>query len=347
MYSFRNDYSEGACPEVMDALLSTNRMQSCGYGLDGYCEKARNVIRQLIHNESAGVHFLVGGTQANLTVISAMLKPYEAVISVKGGHINTHETGSIEAIGHKILIAEDIDGKILAESIEKVVEVHEDEHMVKPAMVYISNATEVGTIYTEDELMKIREVCDRCNLLLFMDGARLGSALSAGGNDLTLSRIAELCDVFYIGGTKNGALFGEAVVICNQVLDKDFRYVMKQKGGMLAKGRLLGIQFEILLRDNLYFDIARHANKMAQKMQDKMKSLGVSFVVDSPTNQIFPILDNGLIEQLQKKYEFQVWEKIDHNLTAMRFVTSWATPEAVVDEFIRDFEICMKGGSLG
>lgn len=346
MYSFRNDYSEGACHEVMEALIATNDKQSCGYGLDDYCEKARNTIRKLIHCEGAGVHFLVGGTQANLTVISAMLKPYEAVISVQGGHINTHETGSIEAVGHKILIADDVDGKIVAESIEKVVLAHEDEHMVKPAMVYISNATEVGTIYTEKELKKIHEICHKYNLLLFMDGARLGSALSAESNDLTLARIAELCDVFYIGGTKNGALFGEAVVICNKALDEDFRYMIKQKGGMLAKGRLLGIQFDTLLEGNLYFNLAKHANKMAQKMQDKMKMLGIRFVVESPTNQIFPILDNQLIQQLQKKYEFQVWEKVDQTSTAMRFVTSWATPEQVVEEFIQDFEKCMKGESV-
>ncbi|MEG0506486.1 MAG: low specificity L-threonine aldolase [Longicatena sp.] len=338
MISFCNDYSEGACDEILVALQESNRVQSIGYGEDEYCLKAKEAIYKELDNKKVDIHFLVGGTQANLTIISAALRPYEAVIAVDSGHINVHETGAIEASGHKVVIAKGCKGKISVEGIREVVQLHNDEHMVKPAMVYISNATEIGTIYHKDELIAISKVCKELGLFLFMDGARMGAALSASDNDLSFADVAKYCDVFYIGGTKNGALFGECVVIVNEKLKKDFRYMIKQRGGMLAKGRLLGIQFLTLFEKNLYLSIASHANKMAQEMQSAMISEGTKFFVETTTNQIFPILPNTIIKKLEEKYAFQVWEKIDDTHTAMRFVTSWATREEDVHNFISDFK---------
>lgn len=337
MYSFNNDYSEGACPEIMDKMLESNRTQSVGYGLDDTCEQAKIAIKKHLKTETCDIHFLVGGTQANLTVIASMLRPFEAVIAVDSGHINVHETGSIEATGHKVVIASGSNGKISVAGIQDVVMQHSDEHMVKPKMVYISNATELGTIYTLQELKDIHDVCEELNLYLFLDGARLPMALCAKDNDMSLVDIASLCDVFYLGGTKCGALFGEAVVILNDYLKPDFRYMIKQRGGMLAKGRLLGIQFLTLFEQDLYFSYAKHANEMAQRMQDAMKKVGIKFVVESQTNQIFPILSNEVIQKLKQSYLFQEWGKVDEHHTAMRFVTSWATPNEAVTQFIADF----------
>lgn len=334
MYSFNNDYSEGACPEVLEALIQTNNVQSIGYGLDAYSDAAKEKIKDKIQRADCDVHFLVGGTQANLTVIGSILRPYEAVMAVDSGHINVHETGSIEATGHKVVVCEGVDGKLTPKGIQKAVEYHCDEHMVKPKLVYISNATEIGTIYSKQELKELREVCDRYDLYLFMDGARLPMALTAQGNDVTLPDLAAYCDVFYLGGTKCGALFGEAVVILRDELKKDFRFMMKQRGGMLAKGRLLGVQFSALMESDVYFAYARHANAMAQKLQKGMKELGISFLIDSPTNQIFPILEDTMLPNLQEHTMFQVWEKVDATHTAIRLVTSWATPEKEVDSFL-------------
>ncbi|MEF9961766.1 MAG: low specificity L-threonine aldolase [Erysipelotrichaceae bacterium] len=342
MYSFKNDYSEGACPQIMEALNQTNMKQSDGYGLDEDCEAARDIIKRVISREDVDVHFFVGGTQANQTIIASILRPYEAVIACASGHINVHETGAIEATGHKVLVAPAHNGKLLPEDVEAIVKQHNDEHMVKPAMIYISNATEIGTIYTLKELVALRSVCNQYDLSFFMDGARLGAALTASDNDLSLSQIAQIVDVFYIGGTKNGALFGEACVIVKEQLKKEFRYNIKQRGGMLAKGRLLGLQFYTLLKDDTFFDCAKHANACAQKMQAGLKKLGVSFFVETTTNQIFPILKIETIRELVKKYQFQDWEKMDATHYAMRFVTSWATPMSVVDEFLLDCEKILK-----
>lgn len=338
MYSFRNDYSEGAHPLILNAMNDENLNQKIGYGLDEVCEQAKAMIREQCHAPNADVHFLVGGTQANLTVISAALRPYEAVIACESGHINVHETGSIEACGHKVCTAYAKDGKLTADMIRKIVAFHTDEHMVKPKMAYISNATELGTIYYKEELIELHQVCKELGLILFMDGARLGSALMAEGNDLSLADIAEYCDVFYIGGTKNGALFGEAVVICNDELKKEFRYNIKQRGGMLAKGFLLGIQFKTLFENDLFFDLAKQANKCAQRMVHVMKDAGIPFYADSPTNQLFPILPNTLADRISDKYAFQIQEKIDDDHTAVRFVTSWACTDEIIDEFIKDFK---------
>lgn len=334
MYSFRNDYSEGAHPDILKRLLDMNQCQNVGYGEDALCEHAKQMLKEKLQCEDCDIHFLVGGTQANLTVIAAALRPYEAVIAVDSGHINVHETGAVEATGHKVLIAESVDGKITPEGIRKAVQLHEDEHMVKPAMVYISNATEIGTIYHREELTQIAAVCREYGLYLFMDGARMGAALAAEDNDVSFADLCTYCDLFYLGGTKNGALFGEAVVIVNDELKKDFRYMIKQRGGMLAKGWLLGVQFAALFEGNRYIEIAAHANRMAQKLQDAMEACGLPFFIKTTTNQIFPILPNMLIEELQKEYAFQVWEAMDETHTAMRFVTSWATEEKEVDRFI-------------
>lgn len=334
MYSFRNDYSEGAHPDILKRLLDMNQCQNVGYGEDALCEHAKQMLKEKLQCEDCDIHFLVGGTQANLTVIAAALRPYEAVIAVDSGHINVHETGAVEATGHKVLIADSVDGKITPEGIRKAVHLHEDEHMVKPAMVYISNATEIGTIYHREELTQIAAVCREYGLYLFMDGARMGAALAAEDNDVSFADLCTYCDVFYLGGTKNGAFFGEAVVIVNDELKKDFRYMIKQRGGMLAKGWLLGIQFAALFEGNRYIEIAAHANRMAQKLQDAMEACGLPFFIKTTTNQIFPILPNMLIEELQKEYAFQVWEAMDETHTAMRFVTSWATEEKEVDRFI-------------
>lgn len=334
MISFKNDYSEGALPEIMECLMATNLDQTVGYGMDEYCERAKQKIKDRIHQPNAAVHFLVGGTQTNQTCICAFLRSHEAVIGVETAHINVHETGAIEATGHKVLTTPGVDGKVTPDGIRKVVLTHEDEHMVKPKMVYISNATELGTIYTKDELKAISECCKELSLYLYMDGARLGSALTAEGNSITIEEIAELVDAFYIGGTKNGTLFGEAVVILNQELDRDFRYVIKQHGGMLAKGRLLGIQFEQLFTNDLFFRAAAHANQMAMRLKQGLAEYGVTFLNNSVTNQQFPVFSEQEIELLGKKFLFERSARIDETHCAIRFCTSWATKAEAVDALI-------------
>ena len=341
MYSFRNDYSEGAHPRVLQALTDTNLMQTCGYGLDPICEEARELIRSLCDAPEADVHFLVGGTQTNLTVIASLLQPYEAVIAAHTGHVNCHETGAIEATGHKVCTAHSPDGKVTPAMIESVLSAHADggEHMVFPRLVYISDTTEIGTVYTRAELIALRHCCDEHGLLLFLDGARLGSALTSPESDLTLPDLAVLTDAFTIGGTKNGTLFGEAVIMT--VPCEHFRWHMKQRGGMLAKGRLLGVQFRAILQDNLYFDIARHANEMAFRLRDGFRAIGYQFPVPSPSNQQFPVMKVETARQLAAMgFEFQVERPIDEEHTMYRFVTSWATPESAVDDLLNALAQC-------
>lgn len=341
MYSFRNDYSEGAHPRVLQALTDTNLEQTVGYGMDPRCQSAAALIRDLCKAPNADIHFLVGGTQANLVVIGAFLQSYEAVIAAHTGHVNVHETGAIEATGHKVCTAYAPDGKLTPALVESVVNAHSSEHMVLPRMVYVSDSTEIGTIYTKAELTALRRCCDEHGLYLFLDGARLGSALTSPGNDLTLADIAALTDVFYIGGTKNGLLFGEALVLSNEAPKAHFRWHMKQRGAVLAKGRLLGIQFQAILEDGLYFDIARHANEMAFRLRDGVTALGYPFPVPSPTNQQFPVLPNAVIRQLEAKgYQFEAQESVDADHTCVRFVTSWATPESAIDSFLKDLADC-------
>jgi len=335
MYSFKNDYSEGAHPRILEKLLKTNLEQTEGYGKDKYCIEAENLIKNKLNNKDVNVHFISGGTQTNLIAISAFLRPYEAAISANTGHIQVNEAGSIEATGHKVIPVNVKDGKLRKEDIVSVLSKYTNEHVVKPKLVYISNSTEIGTIYTKSELEGLNQVCRENNLILFMDGARLGSALACKENDLTFEDISKLTDAFYIGGTKNGALLGEALVICNKDLQEDFRYNLKQKGAMLAKGRLLGIQFTELFKDDLYIEIGKHENDMADILRDGIKSLGYDFLVDSPSNQIFPILDNEVIEKLEKRYGFNIWEKVNEERTAIRLVTSFATKEENCLEFIK------------
>lgn len=338
MIRFESDYLEGAHPKIMKRLMESNFDQTPGYGNDTYCEKAREVIKKLCKREDADVHFLVGGTQTNTTVIAAALRPYQGVVCADTGHINVHETGAIEATGHKVLALPSTNGKITAKQIAKAMEAHyqEDgpEHMVQPGMVYISHPTEVGTLYTKQELCDLSKVCRKYNIPLFLDGARLGYGLTSEASDLSIEDIANYCDVFYIGGTKVGALFGEAVVICSESIKKDFRYSIKQRGGMLAKGRLLGVQFLTLLEDGLYFEIANHANQLAMKIRRACEEKGYPFFMDSYTNQQFPILPNEKLKELEKEFSFSFWEAGDAEHSAVRFCTSWATKEEDVNALI-------------
>lgn len=338
MYSFKNDYSEGAHPRILNALMESNFEQEDGYGEDRYSSEAIKLIKEKMGLTDVDVHLLAGGTQTNLTAISAFLRPHEAAMAASSGHILGHETGAIEATGHKIISIDTKDGKLNPSHLQAVLDGHPDEHMVKPKLVYISNSTEIGTIYKKNELAALKDFCDENNLILYMDGARLGSALCSSENDLQLSDLPALVDAFYIGGTKNGALIGEALVICRDSLKEDFRYHIKQKGGLLAKGRLLGIQFLELFRDNLFFDLAGHANKLAELLVAEIKKLNVSFLTESPSNQIFPIFPNAVIAELEKKYGFHIWEKVDSDHSAIRLVTSWATKEDKVLEFIEDLK---------
>lgn len=337
MYSFRNDYSEGALPAVLQALADSNLEQTCGYGLDPHCAAAADLIREKCAAPHADVHFLVGGTQTNLLIVHSFLRSFEAVVAADTGHVSTHETGAVEATGHKVCTVPSPDGRLTPELVQTVLDGHNGtEHMVHPRMVYISNSTEIGTIYTKAQLSALRAFCREKGLYLFLDGARLGSALMANGNDLTLADLATLTDVFTIGGTKNGGLFGEAVVLSAGCAKADFRAYMKQRGAILAKGRLLGLQFSALLKDDLFFDAARHANQMAARLRDGISALGYSFFSDSPSNQIFPVFPDKVVSKLAEVCEFEINGVVGPGLTCIRLVTSWATPEAAVDQFLKD-----------
>lgn len=341
MYSFRNDYSEGLHPRVLQSLIDTNLEQTCGYGIDHHCQEAADYIRSLCVAPEADVHFVVGGTQANLLVIHAALRSFDAVISAHTGHINVHETGAVEATGHKVCTAYASDGKLTPALVEEVVNAHISEHMVHPKLVYLSNSTEIGTIYTKSDLEALRHCCDTHSLYLFLDGARLASALTAPGSDLTLADLARYTDAFTIGGTKNGALFGEAIIFNGNCCRSDFRAYMKQRGAILAKGRLLGVQFKALLADDLYFHLGRHSNTLALRLRREMGALGFPFPVESPTNQQFPVLPNAVIEQLQHLgYEFEIEHPVDDAHTCIRLVTSWAMPESAVEDFLQDLANC-------
>lgn len=330
MYSFNNDYSEGAHPRILQTMIEQNLVQNAGYSLDTHTEHAKELIKKELQCDDADIHLLVGGTQTNLLAISSALRPYQAVICAETGHINVHETGAIEATGHKVYALPTRDGKLTTADIQKALDWHTDEHMVQPKMVYISNSTEVGTQYTKAELEALYHFCQEHDLYLFMDGARLGSALMSPVNDLTLADIARLTDLFYIGGTKNGALFGEALVITHPDLKPDFRFLIKQRGALLAKGWLLGIQFETLFQDRLFYEMSAHANEMADRLKKGIQACGYSFYWDSSTNQLFPILPNRVIKELEKEFLFSTQFTVDENHTCIRLVTSWATtPKSV------------------
>jgi threonine aldolase len=338
-YSFYNDYSEGAHPSILELMLKTNAVQEDGYGNDSLCREAENLLKGLIQAPQAAVHFIPGGTQTNLIALAAMLRPYESVVAASSGHIHVHEAGAVEATGHKINIIPSTDGKITASQVQEVVNGHTDEHMVKPRVVFISNSTEVGTVYRKAELEELSQVCRKNGLYLYMDGARLGAALTCQTCDVTLPELARLVDAFYVGGTKNGALLGEALVIVNPELQRDFRFHLKQRGALLAKGRIMGAQFVALFRDGLYFELARHANAMADRLAGGIRALGYDFLTAPTSNQIFPILPNAVIAEMQKLYGFYVWCSVDENRSALRLVASWATPEEKVEEFLRDLRL--------
>ncbi len=335
-YSFKNDYSEGCHPNILEALIKTNLDQQNGYGYDEYSEEAKELIKREINDSNADIHFVSGGTQANLLVISSILRPHESVVSAETGHIFTNETGAIEGTGHKIHGIVTEDGKLKPEHIQSVLDTHTNKpHQLKQKLVYISNSTEIGTIYQKQELKELYEFCKANDLYLFLDGARLGQALTSEINDLTLEDIANLTDVFYLGGTKNGALLGEAIVITNDKLKEEFGFHIKQKGAMLAKGRLLGIQFLELMKDDLYFDLAKHSNVQAMKIKSAFQNEGFEFLSETFTNQIFPILNNSQIEKLSEQFDFYVWKKIDDKRSAIRIITSWATSDEVVEKFVK------------
>ena len=340
MIRFESDYLEGALPQIMYRLMSTNFEQTAGYGCDPYCESARELIKKECAAPDADIHFLVGGTQTNMTVIAAALRPHQGVLAAETAHIEAHETGAIEATGHKVITLDSTDGKINAKQVEDYVLRHRAdesfEHIVQPAMVYISQPTETGTVYTLSELEELSAVCRRLGILLYVDGARLACALACEGTP-KLPDLARLCDVFYIGGTKHGALFGEAVVILNDALKKDFRYIIKQHGGMLSKGRLLGLQFDELFSDGSYYEVGRNEVRLAQKIADAFKKKGIELYYDSPTNQIFPVLSDEQIMKLSETYSFSVQGKTPGG-TVTRFCTSWATTDAVADKLIKDIE---------
>lgn len=335
MLLFHNDYNEMCHPQVFSRMQAFFSQPMQGYGMDCCCEHAAKQIKKICGNDTLAVHFLVGGTQANLTVIDAALRPHQAAIGACSAHIHVHETGAVEATGHKVLTLPSEDGKITASQIEDAVIAHRTdssfEHMAQPKLVYISNPTELGTIYSLAELESISAVCKQYGLYLFVDGARLGYALTAKTNDVTLADLARLADVFYIGGTKVGAMFGEAVVISNPIIREDFRYLIKQHGAMLAKGWLLGLQFGALFEDDLYFKISNHANVMADKLRDTLDKLRYPLLVEGVTNQVFPILPDALLSKLEEGFSFSEQCRVDENHRAIRFCTSWATKEADVD----------------
>lgn len=338
MYSIKNDYSEGAHPRILESLVDSNFIQQAGYSEDDYSIRAKELLKSKINNDKARVFFVSGGTQANLVVISALLLPHEAVICAESGHIYANETGAIEATGHRIITVKTKEGKLCPQDIDKVFQEYTlRPHVVKPKMIYISNSTELGTIYNKEELGDLSAYCKKQKLYLYMDGARIGNALTAADNDLTLQMISEFTDVFYIGGTKNGAIFGEAIIFNNTDLAPEFDYILKQKGALLSKGRFFGIQFLELFKDDLYFTLAKHANDMAMIISDSIKDKGYSFLTKSKTNQIFPILPKSIINTLNKKYQFYIWKNIEPEYAAIRIITSWATEERLIREFIKDF----------
>ncbi|MGM9662837.1 MAG: threonine aldolase family protein [Oscillospiraceae bacterium] len=338
MVRFESDYTEGAAPELLRRLTETNLEQTSGYGEDCYCDAAREKIREACDAPDAAVHFLLGGTQTNTTLLSAALRPHQGALCPSGGHISIHESGAIENTGHKVLVLPSGDGKLTAAAVDDFCRAHwEDptfEHMVQPGLVYLSFPTENGLLYTKAELEALRRVCDQWELVLYADGARLGYALAAEENDVTLPDLYRLTDAFYIGGTKVGALFGEALVIRSDVLRRDFRYLIKQRGGLLAKGRLLGLQFDALFTDGLYLRLGRHAVEQALRIRDGLRACGCAFLNDSPTNQQFPILPDEVLRELEKDFTFSPWGSAGEGKSAVRFCTSWATKSEDVDALL-------------
>lgn len=335
-YSFLDDYSEGCHPSILTALTNTNTIQQTAYGNDDYSTKAKELIKQQLHNDHSDVYFVSGGTLANIIIMASSLRPHEAIIAPETGHITVRETGAIEATGHKIITVPPVNGKLTVAGIEKALEDNAHfPHMARPRLVYISNATEIGTIYSKAELEALSRLCKANNLLLLVDGARLGAALSANNSDVTLADVARLTDIFWIGGTKSGALFGEAIVINNPALQDDFAFHIKQRGALLAKGRVLGLQFQTLFETGLFADASQYANQLAQQLSDGIQAAGFSLSAPTETNQVFAILPNSVINALQQQFDFYIWNKVDDHHCVIRLVTSWATDKQQVDHFIQ------------
>ncbi len=338
MLSFECDYSEGAHEKVLQRLIDTNMEKLSGYGSDHYCQSAKEKIKEACGCPMADVHFLVGGTQTNKTVIASMLQPYEGVIAAATGHISVHESGAIENSGHKVLDLGQKEGKLIPEELKQYLHTfftdENREHMVFPGMVYISHPTEYGTLYTHHELERISEICKEYKIPLYLDGARLGYGLVSRDTDVTLADIAKYCDVFYIGGTKVGALCGEAVVFTKENTPKHFMTMVKQQGALLAKGRLLGIQFDTLFTEDLYLAISRNAIEMADLLKMALKEKGYEFYLETPTNQIFVVMEDEQLKKLQEQVRVSFWEKADRNHTVIRFATSWATQKEDVEALI-------------
>lgn len=336
MLYFNNDYNEICHPAVLKKITELASVQMPGYGMDDCCKEAAELIREKCAAPNAAVYFLVGGTQANLTVIAASLRPHQGVIAAESGHINVHETGAIEATGHKVILVPSKDGKVCPDKVRQIVLSQslsmDAEHIVQPKMVYISNPTEYGTLYSLEELTALSRLCREHGLYLFADGARMGYGLAAAGNDIALADYAALCDAFYIGGTKCGAMFGEAVVIPNPSIAEDFRYLMKQRGGMLAKGWLLGAQFKALFEEDLYEMICAHADALADQIRKTLCELGYPLYLPGTTNQVFVTLPDAALEKLSEDFTFATWEKADDAHTTVRFCTSWATTQENVDD---------------
>lgn len=334
-YSFMNDYSEGMHPKILEAIIHENNgTQNVGYGLDVHCAEATRLIRKAADAPDADVHYISGGTQTNLIAIGIALRPWECVIATQLGHVSTHETGAIEATGHKVCTVPSTDGKMRVADIAAALHDNTSEHMVLPRLVYISNTTEVGTQYTKHELEEISSYCRAHNLLLFADGARLASALASPVNDITLADMARLTDMFYIGATKIGGMFGEALVVLNDSLKANVRYMIKQRGALLAKGWMLGIQFEVLMKNNLFFELGAHANKTAAIIKRGLQECGFTFAYDSDSNQQFPVMSRATFDAIFREYSCQIFEDRRDGTVVARFVTSWSTPEEVCHEFV-------------
>lgn len=340
MIRFECDYTEGAHPSILQRMLDTNMEQEAGYGHDSYSERARQYIRRFCGNDNVDIHFLAGGTQMNMVVCSAVLRPYQGVIAATTGHISVHETGAIESTGHKVIAMSSADGKLTAQAIQEAVDFQRNDkaydQVVQPGMVYISFSTETGTLYSKEELYAISKVCRENNLYLYLDGARFGYALASPANDITVEDIVACCDLFYIGGTKQGALIGEALVIVNDTLKPDFRYMMRRHGALLAKGRVLGIQFEVLFEDGLYMELSRNAARQAMRLREALLSVGIPLLYDSYTNQLFVILRTDSVEILDRKYATAYQRELEDGRHVVRFCTSWATTEENMTQLIED-----------
>lgn len=342
MYDFLNDYNQTVHPKLLEEFININNKKLIGYGLDDCCNDAIDQIRKRLKSPNADIHFMAGGTITNLTTISHILKPYQAVIAAETGHINVHETGAIEATGHKVVTVKTEDGKLTPESIKPVLDYHCDEHMVQPKLIYISNTTELGTLYTKQELKKLYQFCQKNHLYLYLDGARLAMALGAKDNDITFPDLAKYTDVFYIGGTKVGGFAGEALVFNNDTINRDFRFNMKQKGAILAKSWIIAVQFKALMQNNLYLSLGKHSNMMAEKLTNLFENEGFTFAAKPQTNQLFVNLPNQLAKKITSRYAVDNLGQSDPNHICLRFCTSWSTQEVEIENFAQELKKLLK-----